>query len=101
VVDASGASGRDPVTDLRAVCDEVMAYGQALLERPRLIVATKRDAVSTPDPLPALQAEARHMRMPLLPVSAVTGEGLLELKRAILRLLDSVPAQPPVVQEHA
>ena len=101
VVDASGASGRDPVTDLRAVSHEVAAYGQALLERPRLIVATKRDAVSAPDPLQALQEEARRLGMPLLPVSAVTGEGLLELKRAILRLLDTVPVEAPALQEHA
>ena len=53
-----GLTGRDPVADLRAVREEVRRWDPALLERPQLIVASKRDAVAEPDPLPALRAEA-------------------------------------------
>lgn len=89
MVDASGASGRDPLADLKAVLAEVRLWDEALLSRPQLIVATKRDARVRPDPLPALAAEARRMGLPLLPVSAVTGEGLPALKRAMLGLVAS------------
>jgi len=89
VVDASGAEGRDPVADLRAVREEVKARNPALLERPQIIAATKRDAASHPDPLPALAEEGRRLGLEVQPVSALTGEGLLELKRAVLRLLDA------------
>src|SRR5215470_4709644 len=48
VVDASGTSGRDPVADLSLVCEEVRRWDETLLERPQLVVATKRDALSGP-----------------------------------------------------
>jgi GTP-binding protein len=87
VVDASGASGRDPAADLRAVREEVRQWDAPLLERPQLVVATKRDAVTAPDPLPALEAEARRLGLELRAVSAVSGEGLGELKRSLGRLV--------------
>ena len=87
VVDASGLSGRDPVADLRAVREEVRRWDPALLERPQIVVASKRDAVAEDDPLGALRAEADAIGLPLLAVSAVSGAGLLELKRAVLALV--------------
>jgi GTP-binding protein len=83
VVDASGLSGRDAVHDLRAVREEVREWNAEMLDRPQLVVATKRDAIGEEDPLPALRAEARALGLDLVPVSAATGEGLLELKRAL------------------
>ena len=43
VVDASGMSGREPADDLALVREEVRRYAPALLERPQLVAATKRD----------------------------------------------------------
>jgi len=83
VVDASGLSGRDAVNDLRAVREEVREWNAEMLERPQLVVATKRDALGEDDPLPALRAEARALGLDIVPVSAATGEGLLDLKRAL------------------
>ncbi|HYU43300.1 MAG TPA: GTPase CgtA, partial [Vicinamibacteria bacterium] len=83
VVDASGLSGRDPVHDLRAVRGEVREWNAEMLERPQLVIATKRDALGDEDPLPALREEARLLGLQVVPVSAVTGDGLLELKRAL------------------
>jgi GTP-binding protein len=95
VVDASGAA--DPVADLEMAENEVRAHRPELLERARLVVATKRDAVGAAggdgDPLPALREAAGARGLAVLPVSAVTGDGLLELKRALLRLLDSEKAR--------
>src|SRR6185503_19597088 len=96
VVDASGTSGRDPAADLRAVREEVRHWDPALLERPQLVVATKRDAATEPDPLPALEAEARRLGLEVRPVSAVTGEGLAELKRSLGRIVRDAGAAKPV-----
>jgi len=87
VVDASGTSGRDPGADLRKVREEVERFDPELLRRPQLVAATKRDAVTGADPLPSLVAAADELGLPVVPVSAVTGAGLLELKRAMLRSL--------------
>ena len=87
VVDASGTSGRDPVADLLAVREEVARFDPALLDRPQLLAATKRDAVGDPDPLPALRQAAAGLGLETLPVSAVTGEGLARLKQGLLGLI--------------
>jgi GTP-binding protein len=100
VVDASGLGDRDPLAELQAVRDEVRLWDEALLARPQLIVASKRDARSGQDPLPRLAAEARRLGLPLLPVSAVTGEGLPALKRAMLGLLALAPPRG-AVERHA
>jgi len=89
VVDASGTSGRDPVEDLGLVRDEVREWDAALLDRPQLVAATKRDAVTDPDPLPELVRVARGLGLEVIPVSAVTGAGLAELKRAVLRHVEA------------
>jgi GTP-binding protein len=87
VVDASGTSGRDPAADLRLVIEEVREWQAELLERPQLVAATKRDAVGAQDPLEALRAEVSRLGLELVPVSAVTGEGLALLKRRLLSLV--------------
>jgi len=95
VVDASGLSGRDAVHDLRAVREEVRAWNAEMLERPQLVVATKRDAIGETDPLPALRAEAHTLSLPVVPVSAATGEGLLDLKRALALLVAEARVSAP------
>ncbi|HLA78955.1 MAG TPA: GTPase ObgE [Vicinamibacteria bacterium] len=87
VVDASGLDGGDPVEALRAVRQEVLLWNPALLKRPQLVAATKRDVVGEPDPLPGLEREAARLGVQVVPVSAVTGAGLLVLKRALGALL--------------
>jgi GTP-binding protein len=86
VVDASGGSGRDPVADLRVLRDELAKSAPELLERGRILAATKRDAVAADDPLPQLRAAALELGIEVVPVSAVSGEGLLALKRRALAL---------------
>ena len=83
VVDASGTSGRDALSDFRAVREEARLWDPALLEKPQLLVASKRDAVGADDPLPELRRAAAELAVPVFPVSAVTGEGLTELRRAL------------------
>ncbi|HVR70804.1 MAG TPA: GTPase ObgE [Vicinamibacteria bacterium] len=90
VVDASGLSGREAGADLAAVREEVRQWNPELLARPQLVAATKRDAVdAAADPLPALVRAARALGLEVVPVSAVTGDGLVELKRRLLRLVEA------------
>jgi GTP-binding protein len=102
VVDASGTSGRDPVADLRLVREEVGRWDASLLERPQVVAASKRDVAATgaDDPLPSLQAEALRLGMEIIPVSAVRGDGLVELKRALARLVREAAAVPVLEEQH-
>ncbi|HEX6737756.1 MAG TPA: GTPase, partial [Vicinamibacteria bacterium] len=99
VVDASGTSGRDPVQDLLAVREEARLWNPSLLERPQLLAATKRDAVGEDDPLPRLVEEAARLGIGVVEISAVSGTGLTELKRALRdRLQQAAPA--PALEQH-
>jgi len=93
VVDASGTSGRSPEQDLAMVCEEVRSWNADLLARPRLVAATKRDAISAPDPLPALEQAARERGMEVVAISAVTGEGMALLTQRMARLLEPVAVE--------
>jgi GTP-binding protein len=96
VVDASGLSGRDPAGDLRAVREEIRLWDAELLDRPQLVAASKRDALSGDDPLPRLWREGERLGLDVVAVSAVSGEGLSELKRRLHRLLET--ARAPAVE---
>jgi GTP-binding protein len=98
VVDASGTSGRDPAEDLRLAREEVRRWDASMLDRPQLVAATKRDLAGAADPLPDLRAEAERHGVPVVPVSAVSGEGLTALKRQLLRLLSPTA---PLLERHA
>jgi GTP-binding protein len=88
VVDGSGTSGRDPAEDLALVREEVLRYAPDLLERPQLVAATKRDlAGGALDPLEVLRLAAGRGGLEVVPVSAVTGEGLDRLKRRLLAMI--------------
>jgi len=93
VVDASGTSGRDPAADLRATRAEVREFDPVLLKRPQLVAATKRDLRGDTDPLPALVRGARRLHLDVVPVSALTGEGLAELKQRLQQLLDAAASE--------
>ena len=101
VVDASGTSGRDALADFHAVREEARLWDPTLLEKPQLLVASKRDAVQEEDPLPELRRAAAELAVPVFPVSAVTGEGLLELRRAMWAHVAPTLPVPPLEDAHA
>jgi GTP-binding protein len=97
IVDASGTNGRDPAADLTAVREEVRLWDETLIDRPQLVAATKRDVVADPDPLPALVEAARGLGLEVQPISAVTGQGLSELKHRLFGLVHA--ARPAAAVE--
>jgi len=99
VVDASGASGRDPVSDLAAVREEVRLSHPELLDQPQLVAASKRDAVTAPDPLGTLVDAAGAIGLEVAAISAVTGAGIPELKRRLLGLV-AATRPTPVAEDH-
>jgi GTPase len=81
VVDvADGAA--DPLQSIETVERELTAYQAALLTLPRVIVANKID-LPTGENLPRLLDYCRRRDLPILPVSAATGEGIPALLEAV------------------
>jgi GTP-binding protein len=83
LVDVSDASGRpDPVEDFKIIQAELKSFGHGLAEKPMIVAASKAD-VADPAKLKKLQAMAKRRKLPLYPISAVTGLGIDALKYAI------------------
>ncbi|WP_260702976.1 GTPase ObgE [Edaphobacter flagellatus] len=85
LVDVSDASGRpDPVEDFKVITEELASFDPELPKRPTILVASKAD-VANPDKLKKLTTYAKRRKMPIYPISAVTGEGIEALKYAIAK----------------
>jgi GTP-binding protein len=95
VVDASGSRGDDPVAALRTLREELAQSHPELLGRPALVVASQRDAVVEPDPLPALREAAAALGLPVHPISAVSGAGLEPLLHALADLVAAPVFEAP------
>ena len=83
LVDVSETTGRDPVHDFEVVMNELASFSEELTEKPMIVVATKIDAAQDPERIAAIRKIARKRKMPFFKISAVTGEGLTVLKRAM------------------
>ena len=85
VVDASGANGRDPAADLELVRDEVEALPAGAASSGRS--SSPRPSGTPPRPTtrsPRSSAPRMRSASSVVPVSAVTGAGLVALKRRLL-----------------
>ena len=83
LVDVSDSSGRpDPVQDYEVITRELANFGSGLASKPTMVVASKMDAVNK-DKLAKLKRYCKRKKLELFPISAVTGEGIDELKWAM------------------
>ena len=93
VVDIAGTDGRDPVEDIEKINYELSQYSEQLATRPQIIVANKIDSVLEEEEIYInFKNYVEKNNLPVVYVSAVTGEGLDQLvKMAIDKLKDLPP----------
>jgi len=85
LVDVSDASGRtDPVEDFKIINKELASFGNGLIDKPMIVVATKID-VANPEKLKKLTAHTKRRKLEFHAISAVTGAGIDELKWALAK----------------
>jgi len=87
LVDVSGASGRDPVSDLDTVRHELELYQPTLAAKPQIVAANKIDALDDESRVEALARRAAALKLPFFRVSGVSGAGLPELLEAMWQRL--------------
>lgn len=83
VLDASGIDGRSPLADYQVLCAELEAYNPELLNLPSLILLNKIDCEESKENIETFLNEYSKMKENIFLVSALTGEGLAELIKAI------------------
>ena len=80
VVDISMADGRDPLSDIKKIDEELFRYSEELASRPQIVVANKCDSADTEcEEVKAFFDYVKSLGRELVLVSAVTGEGLDKL----------------------
>jgi GTP-binding protein len=94
LVDVSGASGREPVTDFDTIVEELRLFSEEVARKPMIVAATKMDAVDDSSRVDALEQHVRERGLPFFRISAVTGAGLDELLEAMWRQIVAVRAVP-------
>src|SRR2546421_4299105 len=88
LIDTSDASDRDPVRDFETIQGELAAFSAALAAKPMLVVATNLDATTARARLESLRAFCASRQLEFYAISAVTGEGVAHLVRALADALD-------------
>jgi GTP-binding protein len=91
LVDVSDSSGRpDPVEDFKVINKELASFSSGdahpLAEKPMIVVATKLD-VANPEKLKKLTTHVKRRKLEFHAISAVTGQGIDELKWALAKRL--------------
>lgn len=87
ILDASGIDGRTPAEDYRVLRDELEAYNPELLDRPSIIVLNKIDTDESHENIKAFIKKYPKLKSQLIQASALSGEGLPELIKAIIAKL--------------
>ncbi len=90
LVDVSDASGRpNPVEDYEVITRELASFGSGLDAKPTIVVASKIDAANK-DKMAKLKRYCKRKKLDLFPISAVTGEGIDELKWAMAKRVEEL-----------
>lgn len=93
LVDAADLPDRDALEDYLAIRQELTAYGAGLEERPELVLISRGDLLQDDDRLTGLLEHLKAAGQPApLRISAVTGDGLQDLRRLLLARIDHLPA---------
>jgi GTPase len=95
LVDVSDSSGREPVQDFHVILNELASFSQELAAKPMFVVASKIDVAQDSDRIESVRKLAEEQGLPFYAISAVTGQGIDILKRA---MADQV-LHSPVAQE--
>ena len=91
-----GLSGRNPVDDCKVIKNELKSYGFGLEKRPYILVASKMDEEGASERLKEFK---KIVKEPIIPISALTDEGIEEVLYKCADMLESTPMFPLYSEE--
>ncbi|MBQ9931378.1 MAG: GTPase ObgE [Firmicutes bacterium] len=92
LVDVSGSEGRDPLEDFDIINKELATYGQKVMDKPQLVVASKMD-LATEEQYEAFKTAIEARGYKVFPLSAPIHQGVKELIAAAASLLAELPPE--------
>lgn len=99
IVDVAQTDGRDALTDIDIINNELAKYDEELAKRPQIIAANKIDAIEEDNDIVAKLSEKYKAKgYEVYPISAATGKGVKELMYAVRKLLDTLPDEVKVFE---
>jgi GTP-binding protein len=99
LVDTSDANDRDPIRDFEIIEHELGSFSPMLAEKPMIVVATKLDATTDRTHLDELRSFCEKRGLEFHAISSATGEGIVELVRAMADALDRIPKPAIPIEE--
>lgn len=96
MLDMHGTDGREPLGDYRVLVNELKLYMPGLVKKPVLIAANKMDEPNAPENLKLLKKKVKDT---IYPISCVSDEGFIELKKAMLKVVLEVRAAEAALEE--
>ncbi len=90
VVDISGVEGRDPIDDFIKINEELKRYSEKLASLPQIVALNKCDIVGAEKNITAFKRKFGK-KFNIYCISAVKGEGLEELVKALFEKLSTLP----------
>lgn len=92
LIDPTDPEEEDPLKTFQTLHSELREYSPVLVEKPALVVFSKKDIWSDDDLLSNYESKFPY---PLLAISAVSGEGLDDLKTALWQEIQKATAPVP------
>ena len=93
-----GAS-MDPLRDFATINNELELFSPKLAAKPQIVALNKMDLPQAQEVWPAVQSAMRGRHLPVYAISAATGQGTLELMRAVRQLLLVTPEESTATVE--
>ena len=104
LIDVSEFNEKLPVEAYHIIQNELASFSDLLIAKPQIVVATKLDSAQDPERLAEIENFCQAQGLRFQAISAATGQGLVDLKRATWELLreelERVPVHPPHARAH-
>ena len=88
LIDISQPRCSDPIEDFRSVNRELESFSPNLLDKAQLVALNKIDIKRVRGRIPELKEKFDEMKIPLFPISALTGEGVEELMGEVIHRVE-------------
>jgi GTP-binding protein len=96
ILDVSGMTGRDPLEDFRTINEELRKHNEILARRTQVVVLNKADLTADPQDIETIKTTLEGEGYEVFVISAATRQGVDELMKRTLTLLDEIGEVEPI-----